>query len=138
MQLTTLGRIIMAWPRRVLTLAFAGVLVLALAPRLPVTSQQLPQETTPAAWETPEQLQQLVAPISLYPDALVAQILAASTYPTEVVQADRWLQQHPNLRGEQLAAEVDRQIWDPSVKALTAFPSVLTNLDKNAQIRFSF
>src|SRR2546422_7587594 len=81
--------------------------------------------------QSPEQLQQLVAPIALYPDALVAQILAASTYPTQIVEADRWLQQHSNLKGEQLAGEVDKQPWDPSVKALTQFPSVLANLDKN-------
>jgi uncharacterized membrane protein YgcG len=133
MQVTTFGRIIMLWQRRVLTLAFAGVLVLALTPQLPIAGQQLPQETTQAqvVQENPAELQQLVAPIALYPDALVAQILAASTYPTQVVQADRWLQQHPNLQGEQLAAAVDKQSWDPSVKALTAFPSVLANLDKN-------
>jgi len=92
------------------------------------------QETPPAAQagqETAEELQQLVAPIALYPDALVAQILAASTYPTEVVQADRWLQQNSNLQASILAAEVDKELWDPSVKALTAFPSVLANLDKN-------
>ena len=135
MQLTTFGKIIMVWQRRVLSLAFAGVVVLALTPRLPIAGQQLPQDTlsqtTPATSETPEQLQQLVAPIALYPDALVAQILAASTYPTAVVQADRWLQQHSYLQGEQLAAAVDQQSWDPSVKALTTFPSVLANLDKN-------
>ena len=84
-----------------------------------------------AGQETQAELQQLVAPIALYPDELIAQILAASTYPTEVVQADRWLQQHSNLQGEELAAEVDQQSWDPSVKALTAFPSVLSNLDTN-------
>ena len=131
MQTTRFIKNIMVWPRRVLTFAFAVFLVLALSPRLPVSGQQLPQETTPAAAEGPEQLQQLVAPIALYPDALVAQILGASTYPTEVVQADRWLQQHSHLQGEQLAAAVDQQSWDPSVKALTAFPSVLANLDKN-------
>ena len=81
--------------------------------------------------QTPEQLQQLVAPIALYPDALVAQILAASTYPTEIVEADRWMQQNPDLKGQQLGDEVDKQSWDPSVKALTQFPSVLANLDKN-------
>ena len=131
MQATRSIKNIMAWPRRVLTLAFAVFLFLALSPRLPVSGQQLPEETTPATAEAPEQLQQLVAPIALYPDALVAQILGASTYPTEVVQADRWLQQHSRLQGEQLAAAVDQQSWDPSVKALTAFPSVLANLDKN-------
>jgi hypothetical protein len=84
-----------------------------------------------AAQQTPEQLQQLVAPIALYPDALVAQILAAATYPDEVVQADRWMQQHPGLQGDQLGQQVDQQSWDPSVKALTEFPSVLANMDKN-------
>src|SRR4029077_451384 len=80
---------------------------------------------------TSEQLQQLVAPIALYPDELVAQILAASTYPTEIVEAERWLQQNSSLKGAQLASEVDKQSWDPSVKALTQFPSVLANMDKN-------
>src|SRR5246127_3461190 len=81
--------------------------------------------------QTPEQLQQLVAPIALYPDAFVAQILAASTYPDQVVVADRWLQQNPSLKGQELAQAVDKQPWDPSVKALTEFPSVLANMDKN-------
>ena len=79
----------------------------------------------------PEQLQQLVAPIALYPDELVAEVLAASTYPTEVVQANRWLQQNSTLKDQQLATEVDKQPWDASVKALTEFPSVLANMDKN-------
>jgi hypothetical protein len=78
-----------------------------------------------------QELQQLVAPIALYPDALVAQILAASTYPTEIVEADRWIESHSKLKGEELAKEVDKQPWDPSVKALTQFPSVLENMDKN-------
>jgi hypothetical protein len=92
-----------------------------------------PTRATPVqpARQTPEQLQQLVAPVALYPDALVAQILAAATYPDQVVEADRWLQQHTDLKGEQLGKEVDKQPWDPSVKALTEFPSVLANMDKN-------
>src|SRR5207245_7087571 len=73
----------------------------------------------------------LVATIGLYPDALVAQILAAAAYPDQVVEADRWTQQHANLKGEQSGQEVDKQPWDLSVKALTQFPSVLANLDKN-------
>ena len=81
--------------------------------------------------QTPEQLQRLVAPIALYPDSLVAQVLAASTFPEQVVEADRWVQAHPDLKGEALGQEVDQQPWDPSVKALTAFPSVLGNMDKN-------
>jgi len=80
---------------------------------------------------SPQEIQQLVAPIALYPDALVAQVLAASTYPTEVVEADRWMQSHSNLKDEELAKAVDQQPWDPSVKALTQFPSVLKNMDKN-------
>ncbi len=90
-----------------------------------------PDQGPPYAQQTPEQLQRLVAPIALYPDSLVAQILAASTFPEQVVEADRWVQDHPNLKGDELAKAVDQQPWDPSVKALTAFPSVLGNMDKN-------
>src|SRR6266436_758845 len=81
--------------------------------------------------QAPEQLQRLVAPIAQYPDSLVAQILAASTFPEQVVEADQWVQAHPDLKGDALAQAVDQQPWDPSVKALTAFPSVLGNMDKN-------
>ncbi len=93
----------------------------------------LPAQTEPApvVSQSPEQLQQLVAPIALYPDELVAQILAAATYPPDVVEADRWLQQNSNLKGQELAGAVDKQSWDSSVKALTQFPSVLANMDKN-------
>jgi uncharacterized membrane protein YgcG len=87
--------------------------------------------TPPYTQQTAEQLQQLVAPIALYPDSLVAQILAASTFPEQVVEADRWVEAHPDLKGEALGQAVDQQPWDPSVKALTAFPSVLGNMDKN-------
>ena len=78
-----------------------------------------------------EQLHQLIAPIALYPDALVAQILAASAYPTQIVEANRFLKENPNLKGQELGAEVDRQDWDPSVKALCQFPSVMANLDRD-------
>jgi hypothetical protein len=91
-------------------------------------STDMPVQT---AKQTPNQLQQLVAPIALYPDALVAQILAAATYPDEIVEADRWLQQNISLKGEELGQAVDKQAWDPSVKALTEFPAVLGNMDKN-------
>src|SRR6201988_522776 len=62
-----------------------------------------------SAQPTQQELQQLVAPIALYPDSLVAQILAASTYPAQIVEADRWLQAHPELKGEELAKAVDQQ-----------------------------
>jgi uncharacterized membrane protein YgcG len=93
----------------------------------PVQAAQAP----PYTQQTPEQLQQLVAPIALYPDSLVAQILTASTFPEQIVEADRWVQAHPDLKGDALGQAVDQQPWDPSVKALTAFPSVLGNMDKN-------
>jgi hypothetical protein len=88
-------------------------------------------QDAPYTQQTPEQMQQLVAPIALYPDSLVAQILAASTFPEQVVEADRWIQAHPDLEGDNLAQAVGQQSWDSSVKALTAFPSVLANMDKN-------
>ena len=94
-------------------------------------SQSDQQPPAAPVQQSPQELQQLVAPIALYPDALVAQILAASTYPTEIVEADRWMERHSDLKGEKLAKEVDKQDWDPSVKALAQFPSVLENMDKN-------
>src|SRR5271170_4041543 len=80
---------------------------------------------------TAEELQQLVAPIALYPDALVAQILGAATFPDQVAAANDWLVQNKSLTGTALMQAVDTQQWDPSVKALTQFPSVLDNLAKN-------
>ena len=77
------------------------------------------------------ELQSLVAPIALYPDALVAQILTASTFPDQVAIAEYWLEQNKSLTGSTLMQAVDTQSWDPSVKALTQFPSVLTNLAHN-------
>ena len=93
----------------------------------PSNSQSPPQ----AAQQSPEQLQQLVAPIALYPDALIAQILPAATYPDQVVEAQKWMEQHKDLTGDNLAKEVDKQSWDASVKALTQFPAVLANMNQN-------
>ena len=111
------------------------VLLLPAYPQSPVPEdQQAPAQTRsgpPYMQQTPEQLMQLVAPIALYPDSLVAQILAASTFPDQVAEADQWAQSHPDLKGEALAQSVDQMSWDPSVKALVAFPSVLGNMDKN-------
>jgi uncharacterized membrane protein YgcG len=111
--LLSLGLLFATWPQDLLAYQDAQ------APAKPYTQQ------------TPEQLQRLVAPIALYPDSLVAQILAASTFPEQVVEADRFVQAHPDLNGDALAQAVDQQPWDPSVKALTAFPTVLGNMDKN-------
>jgi hypothetical protein len=73
-----------------------------------------------------EELDQLVAPIALYPDALVSQILMASTYPLEVVEANRWVTKNSTLKGDALAKALEAQTWDPSVKSLVNFPQVLT------------
>ena len=102
----------------------------AQAPPGPGQASTAPEQPPPAQL-TPQQLQELVAPIALYPDSLVAQILAASAYPTQIVEADRFLQDNQNLQGKDLASAVDQQDWDPSVKALTQFPSVLSNMDKD-------
>ena len=71
------------------------------------------------------QLEQLVAPIALYPDSLLAQVLMASTYPLEVVEAARWVKANPNLKGDNLDAALQKQSWDPSVKSLAVFPQTL-------------
>jgi hypothetical protein len=83
----------------------------------------------PPGAATAQDLQELVSPIALYPDVLVAQILAGSTYPTQVVEADRWMKQNPNLTGDQLASQVNQQAWDPSIKSLTQFPTVLQTMN---------
>jgi len=88
-----------------------------------------PAETLPIF--KAEQLDQLLAPVALYPDALLAQILMAATYPLEVVKADRWLQDsiHANLQGDQLATAIEAEAWDPSVKSLVPFPRILRMMD---------
>jgi hypothetical protein len=114
-------------------LAFAIMLATPFAAVAQGTATPAPQTaaapaTPPAAEETllkPEQLEALVAPIALYPDALLANLLAASTYPLEVVTAARWAKDHKNLKGDELKTEVGKQSWDDSVKALVSTPSVL-------------
>lgn len=76
-----------------------------------------------------EELDQLLAPVALYPDALLTQVLIAATYPLETVQAARFASQYPNLKGEELAEALEQQPWDPSVKALVEFPVVLAMMD---------
>jgi hypothetical protein len=118
---------------QILNVTLCGLIVLFTAQASsydPTTQSNEPSPVVPAQ-QSSQELQQLVAPIALYPDALVSQILAGASYPTEIVEADRWMQEHSNLKGQELANEVDKQLWDPSVKALTQFPSVLANMDKN-------
>lgn len=81
----------------------------------------------------PQKLDATLAPISLYPDPLVAQILVAATYPLEVVEADRWMQKPANaaLKGRRMMSVLDQQTWDPSVKSLVPFPQILYTMDSN-------
>ena len=112
------------WSRLIMVLLFSSVPLAAMA--------QTPRPATApaAALLKTEELDQLVAPIALYPDTLLSQVLIAATYPLEVVQADRWATQNKNLKGDQLKAEVDKQSWDQSVKSLVATPSVLTMMSQ--------
>lgn len=111
--------------------ACAGQMRAAQQPGPPGPPPPMPAAEPSSAPLPPDQLQQLVAPIALYPDALVAQILAASAYPTQIVEAERFVQQNPGLQGQALGSAIDGMDWDPSVKALTQFPSVLANMDKD-------
>ncbi|MEC7582945.1 MAG: DUF3300 domain-containing protein [Planctomycetota bacterium] len=98
-----------------------------LASLLALSSAHAQQSTSSKTAKplTPEQLQQLVAPIALYPDSLLSQVLMASTYPLEIVEAERWAKAHPGLDSKALENAMQDQTWDPSVKSLTAFPQVL-------------
>ena len=82
-----------------------------------------------------QQLEQMVAPIALYPDELVSQILMAATYPLEVVEAARWSKENPKVTGQALEDAMQKQSWDPSVKALTAVPQTLAMM--NDQLKWT-
>ena len=77
-----------------------------------------------------EELESILAPIALYPDALLAQIFMASTYPLEIVEAARWSKAHPDVKGDAVAGAVQKETWDPSVKSLCAFPTVLEKMNE--------
>ena len=108
--------------KRALTSLAAGLLAAVIAFSSPLRAQE------PAPFKK-EEIEQLVAPIALYPDALVAQILMASTYPLEIVQAARWSKANPKVTGKELEDAMQKQSWDPSVKSLAAFPQVLTMMN---------
>src|SRR5277367_4306230 len=120
-------------PKQALAILMSFLLIAVSIP-VPASAQQ--STSTPAAPEeyapvSADDLDALVAPIALYPDALVAQILGAATFPYEIVDAVVWLKQNSALTGDALFKAVDQQSWDPSVKALTQFSSVLDNLAHN-------
>jgi hypothetical protein len=106
----------------------------AESPAGPAESPTTPQ-TSPASQRSPARLGQMLAPIALYPDDLLADVLAAATYPLDVVEAARWLQDPQNaaLKGDQLFAALQQKSWDPSVKSLTPFPRILRMLDANLE-----
>ena len=120
------------------------IVCMALLPLLALTSpvavaQEAPQAeaqemTTEEAPKIPnDQLDSLVAPIALYPDDLLAQTLAASTYPLEVMQLDQWMDKNKNLKDKALADAVAKQPWDPSVQSMAAFPEVVQRMAENIQ-----
>jgi hypothetical protein len=121
--------------KKFLSMLLSFLLIFAAVPLEAVGQQPAPAESTGYSGQgaplSADELQQLAAPIALYPDALVAQILGAATFPDQVALADNWVQQNKNLTGAALTKAVDAQTWDPSVKALTQFPSVLDNMAKN-------
>jgi hypothetical protein len=96
---------------------------------------QAPASQTAAAEPkvAPEQLDALVAPIALYPDPLLAQTLAAATYPLEIVQLQQWLAKNPGLKDKALADAVAKQPWDPSIQAMAALPDVVKRLADDIQ-----
>lgn len=100
-------------------------LLLFLAPAS-VRAADDPQEPAPF---TPEEIEALVAPIALYPDPLLAQVLMASTYPLEIVHAARWLKENPKIKGDAAVKAVENQTWDVSVKSLVAFPQILAPMN---------
>ena len=106
--------------------ALIALLILLLA----APSGVLGQETGAAATFSQEQLNQMLAPIALYPDSLLANILVAATFPLEVVSADRWVKQNKDLKGDELNAALDEMKWDLSVKALVPFPEVLAMMSE--------
>ncbi len=102
-------------------------LVLALAPAWMATNA-FAQEQTPYSQR---QLDQMLAPVALYPDRLLSQMFMASTYPLEVVEAAQWSRANPGLNGEDAVKAVADEDWDPSVKSLVAFPEVLSWMEQN-------
>src|SRR5579863_5482857 len=118
-------RQLFAGPKRILLL---GLWIAFVA--TPFWAQQPPPALPPPGQTlTPDQLNDLVAPIALYPDELLSQIMVAATYPLEVVEAFQWAQRNPGLTGPALTQAAQQQNWDPSVQALVVFPDVMKRLN---------
>lgn len=110
--------------------AWAASLLILSSPLATAQTQPSPAAPAPSSEQRlkPEEIDALVAPIALYPDNLLSLVLIASTYPLEVVQADRWIKENKGLKGDAQKAAVDKQAWDDSVKSLVATPDVLSTM----------
>src|SRR5271169_1389496 len=117
-------------PAKPFPLALARVFAVFLCGAL-LAQDAPPPPPPPNQTLAPDQLEDLVAPIALYPDPLVSQILVASTYPLELVQASQWLQRNPGLTGAGLTQAAQQQNWDPSIQALVVFPDLVKRLNQD-------
>ncbi|HYK88960.1 MAG TPA: DUF3300 domain-containing protein [Acidobacteriota bacterium] len=110
----------------------AGTIAWVRGQEAPLPPEQQPptQQAPQRVWSS-EELDNLVAPIALFPDTLVSQMLVASTYPLEIVEASQWLEHNRNLRGQELVNAARQQPWDPSVQALVAVPDALAKLNQD-------
>ncbi len=115
--------------KQTLAVALCGLMLAPFNAALYAQEPQAPPPPPPGQTLTPDQLDDLVAPIALYPDPLLSQVLVASTYPLEVVQAFQWLQKNPGVTGTALTEAVQQQNWDPSIQALMPFPDVIKRLN---------
>jgi len=118
------------------TLVIAILIAIAL-PAAAQTPAPTPDAAPPADAKPPisqEELGSILAPIALYPDSLLSQIFMGSTYPLEIVEADRWVKAHADLKGDALATELEKQSWDASVKSLVNFPPVLSTMSEKLDI----
>ncbi len=132
-----MDRILDRITRQFLAFLLSALVIMNAAPTWSSLAAQEQSSSTTSSYTgqgaplTDQELDSLVAPIALYPDALVAQILAGSTFPDQVAVANYWLEQNKSLTGSALTKAVDGQSWDPSIKALTQFPAVLNNMAQN-------
>jgi uncharacterized protein DUF3300 len=110
---------------------FAFLLLVRVALGQSTLETPAPANGGPAKPLSAQQLDNLVAPIALYPDPLLGEVLAASTYPFEIAEAQQWVQDHPKWNPSKLMKEAKKQNWDPSIQGLVAFPQVLTRLSQN-------
>ncbi len=123
--------------RPLVAVALCASLALSVAAQSPPATPPPAAATQAAAGArtfSQQELDQLVAPVALYPDALLAQVLMASTYPLEIVSAERWLKANPGLKDKALEDALQQQTWDASVKSLAVFPQVLTMMSEKNRL----